>query len=66
MSPVWIAVTYLVGRARSRAQSAREGHPESGALSLEWIVIAVLLVAAATAAAVFFNNAITAESGKLP
>jgi hypothetical protein len=66
MSPVWQAMTYLIGRARSRARSARDGHPESGALSLEWIVIAVLLVAAATAAAVFFNHAITAESGKLP
>jgi heme/copper-type cytochrome/quinol oxidase subunit 2 len=66
MNPMWMAVTYLVGRARCRAQAAREGHPESGALSLEWLVIAVALVVAVGIAAVIFNNAIQSETANLP
>jgi hypothetical protein len=63
---MWFALTYLVDRIRTRTRAALDGNPESGALSLEWIVIAVLLVAAATAASVLFGKAITAEAGKLP
>lgn len=66
MDPMWTALTYLVDRVRDRTRAALDGNPESGALSLEWIVIAVLLVAAATAASVYFGKAITAEAGKLP
>jgi hypothetical protein len=39
---------------------------DTGALSLEWIVIGVLLVAAATAAGVAFTAAIGHEASKLP
>jgi hypothetical protein len=64
--PLWCGVTYLFGRARQRVRSALDGHPESGALSLEWIVIASILVIAAVAAGVFFTGKITAWEGKVP
>ena len=48
--PHLACVIYLLERARQRARSALGGHPESGALSLEWIVIAGILVVAAVAA----------------
>ncbi len=65
MNPLWTAVSYLMSRARSRARAALDGHPESGALTLEWIVIAGILVVAATAAAVVFKNAIAAAESAL-
>lgn len=64
--PLWFCVTYLVGRARQRARSALDGHPESGALTLEWIVIAGILVAAATGAAFFFAGKISEFESKIP
>jgi hypothetical protein len=65
-SPLWTAVRYLLLRARIRACAARGGHPESGAITLEWIVIAGILVVAAIAAGVFFTGAITKYEGKIP
>ncbi|HUZ22391.1 MAG TPA: hypothetical protein VMV07_01350 [Streptosporangiaceae bacterium] len=64
-NPLWFCVTYLTGRARQRALAARAGHPESGALTLEWIVIAGILVTAAVAAAIVFKKAITGFESKL-
>jgi len=49
-----------------QARSALDGHPESGALSLEWIVIASLLVVAAVAAGVFFKNIIGTWENQVP
>jgi hypothetical protein len=66
MNELWLAVRYLTAQAHCRAKAALRGDPQSGALSLEWIVIAALLVAAAGGAALFFRNAIKAESAKLP
>ena len=63
--PLWVCVTYLTGLARQRARSALDGNPQSGALSLEWIVIAGLLVAAAAIAAAFFRSAIRSWEGKM-
>jgi hypothetical protein len=65
-SPFLFCVSYLIGRARQRARSAGPGHPESGALSLEWIVIAGILVVAAVAAGVFFTTQITSWESKIP
>jgi hypothetical protein len=64
-SPFLFCVSYLIAQARQRAQSARAGQPESGALSLEWIVIAGILVAAALAAGIMFNNAVSKFASKL-
>jgi hypothetical protein len=66
MNPLWLAVIYLVDRARWRARAARAGHPESGAITLEWIVIAGILVAAAVAAGVFFVGKIKQYESKVP
>lgn len=49
--PVWLGVTHLIGRLRQRTRAAMDGNPESGALTLEWIVIAFVLVAAAAGTA---------------
>jgi len=65
-SPLLTAVRYLLLRARARAGAAASGHPESGAITLEWIVIAGILVAAAIAAGAFFTGAITRYEGKIP
>ena len=65
-SPLWTAARYLLLRARIRACAARDGHPESGAITLEWIVIAGILVVAAIAAGVFFTGAIKKYEGKIP
>ena len=66
MDPLWLAVRYLLDRAWCRARSALDGNPESGALTLEWLVIAGILVAAAGITAVFLRNKIKAWEGKIP
>jgi hypothetical protein len=66
MNPLWFTVIYLVDRARWRARSARAGHPESGAITLEWIVIAGILVLAAVTAGAFFVGRIHQYEHKIP
>lgn len=66
MNPLWSLMAHVVGRIRSRTRAALDGDPESGALSLEWLVIAGLLVVAAGIAAVIFDNAIRSETANLP
>ena len=63
--PAWTALCCLLARARARVATARSGHPESGAVTLEWIVIAGILVAAALAAGIMFNNAVSKFASKL-
>jgi hypothetical protein len=65
-SPFLLYASYLIARARQRARSAGAGHPESGALSLEWIVIAGILVVAAVAAGAFFTSQISSWESKIP
>ncbi len=64
MGTLWFTASYLACLAQRRFRALVKD--ETGALSLEWIVIAVLLVAAATAAGAFFTGAISHEAGKLP
>ncbi|MGO9078939.1 MAG: hypothetical protein ACLQDY_07815 [Streptosporangiaceae bacterium] len=66
MTPLLLMAGWLVDRARSRIRSALGDNPQAGALTLEWIVIAGILVAAAVAAGVVFKSAISAETAKLP
>ena len=66
METIWQAASYVAERVRSRLRAAFGGHSERGALSLEWIVIAVFLVAAGGIAYAFFKGAITTEANKLP
>jgi hypothetical protein len=65
LATTWSAACYLAGLAQARFRAMTAGK-EAGALSLEWIVIGVLLVAAATAAGVAFTTAIGHEASKLP
>jgi hypothetical protein len=64
--PLWLLVTCLYGQARQRMRAARDGDPQSGAMSLEWIVIASILVVAAVGAGFFFKNKITQWEGSVP
>lgn len=66
LSPLWLAVSYLVDRARSRASAARSGDPESGALTLEWMIIAALIAGAAVTAAAVFGSKVTSYVNQLP
>ena len=66
MDPLWQAVRYLLDRARCRARAALDGNPESGALTLEWLVIAGILVAAAGITAVFLRSKIRQWESKIP
>jgi hypothetical protein len=66
MEPLWVAVSYLLGRARHRVRAALDGHPESGALTLEWLVIAGILVGAAALTATFLRSKISEWEGKIP
>jgi hypothetical protein len=66
MNPLWLAIGYLLSRARSRARAALGGDPQSGAITLEWIVIAGILVAAAVAAGVFFVGKIKQYESNIP
>ncbi len=59
---LWIGVTSLLDRARA----ALTGNRDDGALTLEWIVIAGILVAAAVAAGIVFRDAISSELSNLP
>ncbi len=65
MHIIWMTASYLIGLARQRVR-ALANSSDAGALSLEWIVIAVVLFIAATAAGVVFSNALRSESAKLP
>jgi len=65
MHILWMTASYLVGLARQRIRAVANSS-DAGALSLEWIVIAVVLFIAATAAGVVFSNAVSSESAKLP
>jgi hypothetical protein len=49
-----------------RASAARAGRPESGAITLEWIVIAGILVVAAIAAGLVFTRDIKRYEAKIP
>lgn len=66
MATLWLTANYVAERVRGRLRAAFGDSPERGALSLEWIVIAVALVAAGAIAAALFNAAIRAEAGNLP
>lgn len=66
MDPLWLAVRYLLDRAYCRARAALDGNPESGALTLEWLVIAGILVVAAGLTAAFLRNKIGEWEHKIP
>jgi hypothetical protein len=66
VDPLWVAVRYLLDRAWCRARAALDGNPESGALTLEWLVIAGILVVAAGLTLVFLKGKIREWESKIP
>ncbi len=64
MRATLLAIRHLSDRARARVRVMVSN--EAGALTLEWIIIAVALVAAGAIAAGLFNAAIRAEAKHLP
>jgi hypothetical protein len=64
-SPMLSGIAYLIGRARQRTRAALDGNPESGALTLEWIVITFILVGAAAGALTWFGVKITDWENKV-
>jgi hypothetical protein len=66
MNRLWITAMNLMDRARCRAHAALGGNPESGALTLEWLVIAGVLVVAAAATATWLTGAIRGFESAIP
>jgi hypothetical protein len=66
MSSMTTALGYLLSVVRRRGRAALGGHPESGAITLEWIVIAGILFAAAVAASTLFYHAVKTYMAKIP
>ncbi len=56
----------LMTRVRARITAAKSGDPESGALSLEWVAIAIVLVTAALALATFLAGKLGALESLIP
>lgn len=54
--PRVMALRHLMGQLRLRIAAVRSGDPELGALSLEWVAIAIVLVTAALALATFLTG----------
>jgi hypothetical protein len=63
MEMMKLTVDYLAGRARRFGRAIFRN--DAGALTLEWIVIAGLLVAAALLAYPLFRSAIRGAAGKM-
>ncbi len=56
MDPAVIVIRYLAYQLRARLAAVRSGELDRGALSLEWVAIAIVLVAAALALATFLTG----------
>lgn len=54
--PTAAALRYLITQFRARIAAVRSGDLERGALSLEWVAIAIVLVTAALALATFLSG----------
>jgi hypothetical protein len=56
----------LIAHVSARVAAARSTDPESGALSLEWVAIAIVLVAAALALATFLSGKLGSLESLIP
>jgi hypothetical protein len=64
--PTVIAVQQLLTGLRARLTAAWSGDPAAGALSLEWVAIAIVLVAAALALATFLTGKLATLESLIP
>lgn len=62
----WTTLRYLVGWVQARVRSVRDDGSESGALTLEWIIIAAAIAIAAVGAVFVFGGEVTKYTNKLP
>lgn len=60
------AVRYLAGRLQARIGALSDNGLESGALTLEWIIIAAAIALAAVGAVAFFATEVTKYTNQLP
>jgi hypothetical protein len=64
--PMVIAARYLLTKIRARLAGLKSTDHESGALSLEWVAIAIVLVASALALATFLAGKVSALESLIP
>jgi hypothetical protein len=64
--PRLVAARYLVAKLRERLVAVRGRDPASGALSLEWVAIAIVLVTAALALAAFLAGKLSSLESLIP
>lgn len=64
--PRVMAVHHLVAKVRARMAAVRSDDPAAGALSLEWVAIAIVLVAAALALATFLTGKLGTLESLIP
>ena len=60
------AVQYAVSMPRARLAAVRSDDPAAGALSLEWVAIAIVLVTAALALATFLTGKLGTLESLIP
>jgi hypothetical protein len=61
-----IAVQYVLLTLRARLVAVRSDDPAAGALSLEWVAIAIVLVTAALALATFLTGKLGTLESLIP
>jgi hypothetical protein len=64
--PRVMAVQHLVAKLRARLDAVRSDNPAAGALSLEWVAIAIVLVTAALALATFLTGKLGTLESLIP
>jgi hypothetical protein len=62
----WTTLRYLASWMQVKLRSVRDGDPQSGALSLEWIIIAVAIAGIAGIAAGIFVSKVRSDANSLP
>jgi hypothetical protein len=60
------AARYVAGCLQARLRAARRGDSQAGALSLEWVIIAVGIAVIAGVAVVAFTAAVNKQTANLP
>jgi hypothetical protein len=64
--PIVLVVQNVLARLRARLAAVGSGDPAAGALSLEWVAIAIVLVAAALALATFLTGKLSTLESLIP
>ena len=64
--PMAMALHYVLTKLRAHAAAVRSADPDRGALSLEWVAIAIVLVTAGLALAVFLTGKLRSLESLIP